>query len=387
MQKILIIHNNYKITGGEDTNIVEEIKMLKEKFEVETLFFSNSDKFNFFDLVSILFGKNLKSDIKIKKKVQEFQPNIVYIHNIWYKVSFGVFKILKEKKIKTLFKIHNFRYECSRHFLVKNHINSYEVCNACSNSRSSLQIFNKYFPESYLKSIFSIIFSKRLVKALKQFDIKVLVISKFHKSKIISNGIDRKKVYLLHNPLDIKSNYLKKTYNPNSDYVVFAGRLTKSKGIEHMIQAWLRADLDNIRLKIIGDGELLLSLKDRYESNQITFLGQKDLDKTQEEISNARSVITCTKMYEGQPRLLTEASSLKIPSIYPSFGSMNEFFPEGYELSFEQFNYKSLDEKLNLLKNKDLLSKVSDDVYQFVEKTLASKHILKQFQNINEYEY
>ncbi len=46
------------------------------------------------------------------------------------------------------------------------------------------------------------------------------------------------------------------------------------------------------------------------------------------QIKNARAVITATKMFEGQPRLLCEASSLGIPSIYPSFGGMDDFFPD-----------------------------------------------------------
>ena len=50
-------------------------------------------------------------------------------------------------------------------------------------------------------------------------------------------------------------------------------------------------------------------------------------------------------MYEGQPRLLTEASYLGVPSIFPKFGGMGEFFPKNYELVFNQYDYEDLTKK------------------------------------------
>jgi len=377
MQKVLLIHNNYQITGGEDTNIIDEVKMLEKNFIVETLIFSNKKRFDIYDLSSLILGFNLKSDKIIKKKLYEFNPDFVYIHNVWYKISFGIFNILKKNKIKTIVKIHNFRYECSQSWLIKNHIKPEAICNACSNTRLKFQLFNKYFSESYLKSILSINFSKRFLKILINNPIKVLVISNFHKKKIILNGVNSEKVELFNNPLNFDLQNTTK-YNPDSDYLVYAGRISSSKGVEELINSYLASNLKEINLKIIGDGELLSELKEKYHSDKIIFLGNKSLRETYKEISQARAVVSATKMFEGQPRLLTEASSMKIPSIYPSFGSMDEFFPKDYELSFEQFNYLSLTEKLNLIEDKTLLNKLSSEVYDYVEAFISDKHLQKK---------
>jgi len=377
MQKVLLIHNNYQITGGEDTNIIDEVKMLEKNFIVETLIFSNKKRFDIYDLSSFILGFNIKSDKIIKKKLYEFNPDFVYIHNVWYKISFGIFNILKKNKIKTIVKIHNFRYECSQSWLIKNHIKPEAICNACSNTRLKFQLFNKYFSESYLKSILSINFSKRFLKILINNPIKVLVISNFHKKKIILNGVNSEKVELFNNPLNFDLQNTTK-YNPDSDYLVYAGRISSSKGVEELINSYLASNLKEINLKIIGDGELLSELKEKYHSDKIIFLGNKSLRETYKEISQARAVVSATKMFEGQPRLLTEASSMKIPSIYPSFGSMDEFFPKDYELSFEQFNYLSLTEKLNLIEDKTLLNKLSSEVYDYVEAFISDKHLQKK---------
>jgi len=80
MQKVLLIHNNYQITGGEDTNIIDEVKMLEKNFIVETLIFSNKNRFDIYDLSSLILGFNIKSDKIIKKKLNKFNQDYIYIN-------------------------------------------------------------------------------------------------------------------------------------------------------------------------------------------------------------------------------------------------------------------------------------------------------------------
>ena len=42
MKKILIIHNNYQNTGGEDLAVINEVQLLKKEYIVDTLYFSNN---------------------------------------------------------------------------------------------------------------------------------------------------------------------------------------------------------------------------------------------------------------------------------------------------------------------------------------------------------
>ena len=60
------------------------------------------------------------SSIKLTKIViEDFQPDLVYVHNTWFKASVGIFKLLKKNNIKTFIKVHNFRYICTNHTLLK----------------------------------------------------------------------------------------------------------------------------------------------------------------------------------------------------------------------------------------------------------------------------
>lgn len=382
MNKILLIHNKYQIKGGEDTNLYEEIKFLEKSNEVEYLLFDNSNKLTISDFISFIIGKNNASDSIILKKLKSFNPDIVYIHNIWFKISFGIFKHLRQRQIKTILKIHNFRYECSRFWLVSNHIKNNSFCYACSNIKHKKQIFNKYFQESYLKSFISILFSKRYFKILKSLNISIAVLSNFHKKELVKSGIDQKKIFIYRNPLSLPQD--NKSYNAESNYIVYAGRLNQAKGVEELLQIWNNTSIDDLKLKVVGSGNLKNTLKRKYNQQNIEFCGELDLEDTINEIKNARAVITATKMYEGQPRILTEASYLSVPSIFPAFGGMVEFFPDDYLLKFEQFNYQSLQSKLMYLKDIELMKSLSLSVKSKIEEVLSDTEMKSMFKKMVE---
>ena len=75
-----------------------------------------------------------------------------------------------------------------------------------------------------------------------------------------------------------------------------------------------------------------------YQDEKIEFLGEISNSQTLEIISNAKAVITATKLFEGQPTLLCEASSLGAVSIFPKTGGISEFFPKDSFSFIDIFN-------------------------------------------------
>ena len=78
-------------------------------------------------------------------------------------------------------------------------------------------------------------------------------------------------------------------------------------------------------MKIIGNGPLLKNLINKYQ-NRVDFLGQLPNEETITYIQNSSCVTTATKLLEGQPTLLCEASSVGVPSILPNFEECWNFF-------------------------------------------------------------
>ena len=219
---------------------------------------------------------------------------------------------------------------------------------------------------------------KSIKKILKNFDLKILVMTEFQKTYLIKSGLSSDNIFLYENPL----NNIKKQsnlYNKNSDYVVYAGRISNAKGVKELITSWKNSCIDNLKLKIIGEGESLQKLMENHQNENIEFLGKLNNKEAIKLIQNSRAVVTATKMYEGQPRLLCEASSMGIPSIFPNFGGMVEFFPNDYELKFDQYNYSDLESKLNMLNNENLLQALSEEVKNFIDLKLSDEKLFNKF--------
>ena len=81
MKKILVVHTNYQTLGGEDVAVDNEVELLKENYEVETLYFSNNINQYLSQLISFISNRNKGSEKKLKTRLSEFKPDIVYVHN------------------------------------------------------------------------------------------------------------------------------------------------------------------------------------------------------------------------------------------------------------------------------------------------------------------
>jgi glycosyltransferase involved in cell wall biosynthesis len=375
VKKILIVHNFYKEFGGEDSNIYEEIDFLKKKYEILFFYEENKKALNVYDLFSFILRSNIKTNKKFVDTINDFNPDTVYIHNTWFKINLGIFKILKKKKIKGILKIHNFRYKCGKHLTAKKHINPDARCHACGFEKPFLSFFNKYYSESLLKSIFLYFYSLKYIKILKHYPLTLVVLNEFHKRKLISQGINEDKIQVIYNPINFENNIsVEKSLS-----LVYAGRISKEKGVEEVITSWMNSRVSHFTLYIIGEGNLKTTLEKKYNNKNLHFLGHLPNEQVLDYIRNAKAVVTATKLYEGQPRLLCEASSLGTVSIYPSFGGMDEFFPKLYKYSFKQFDYQDLERKLNLLNDKIVFEEATKNLKMNILQKLDKESIYSKF--------
>ena len=380
-KKILVINTKYREYGGEDSNIVDEIKLLKKYFDVEYLEYDNKQKLKLIDVLAFFSANNKNSNKILKDKLKIFYPDIVYVNNTWFKANLGIFKVLKNHNLNTILKIHNFRYDCTKNFLSKKHFQDDSFCKKCGLKPLRNQFINKYFPSSYLKSFAVLRYGNKYFKILKNYPMTIFTLNNFHKDFLTSVGVEKDKIKILYNPINKQVNRPTE-FTKKSNEVIYAGRVSSEKGIEELIGTWSRSNTKDMKLKIIGDGELLVKLKDKFSSDNIIFMGFLEQKETLEIIKNSRAVITATKILEGQPRLLCEASSYGVPSIFPNFGGVGEYFPKNYSFSFEQYNYEQLKEIIESLDDNKLVAEEGRKAYEHINSLITESDTINTFNNL-----
>jgi glycosyltransferase involved in cell wall biosynthesis len=379
-KKILILHTKYRITGGEDVAVYNEVKSLKKVFDVETLYFSNQDINSYIKQIKyFLFNNNPEINEKLINKINEFRPDLIYVHNTWFKASLGIFKIIDIYKLRYLVKLHNFRFDCGRYLFKSKHLKNKTVCPACGFSNKETILLNKYFKDSYFKSILLIIYSKKYYKILKKSKLVTLTI--FQKNFLVENGFKSDNINVLHNPLLIDNKLESSSFNfePKS-YLIYAGLISSEKGVGVLIDTFKMVSNLEKKLLIVGEGPLLEELKEKNKNNnKIIFLGSLENDEVIALIKNSFSVVSNTSLYEGQPTLLTEASLLNVNSVYPSNGGISEFFPQNNPFEFKSGDNLDLLKKLKLLRHYETVSDQANKNFEFSEKKLNLNKYISSF--------
>jgi glycosyltransferase involved in cell wall biosynthesis len=371
VRKILLIHTKYQNIGGEDIAVDNEIDLLEKEYEIKSLILENSFKTFFLNLIGL--NNNQK---KINNLIEQHNPSIVYFQNTWFSIPSSYIRLLSKRNLDVRIKLHNFRYICCSSYLLKNHVSNMESCGACGIENKKYKFFNKYFEESYLKSIYSIYFHKKFFSLIKDANLKIYVLTNFHRNFLINKGINEEKISVLRNYLpEVKFGSVIK----DDDYILYAGRISKEKGIIELLESFNKSNVQNLGLKIIGSGPLLDYVKKIYSSEKIKFYGALDNKEVLNYIKNAKAVVTATKMYEGQPNLLCESSLLGKVSIFPNAGGIKEFFPQDSSFMYDQFQYDQLVEKIISLKDNGNLDAEGIKNKKFANEILSIDKLIRKF--------
>ncbi|GGI26909.1 glycosyltransferase [Pedobacter mendelii] len=350
--RILIIHTFYKLQGGEDIVVENEMKLLHENgHEVELLKFDNSNS-SFIKLILMPF--NLFAYFKTKKFIRHFKPDIIHIHNLHFGASLSVLYAAKNLKIPIVMTLHNYRFLCPS---------------------GSLYFNGKLFIDSLQPGFPWLAVKKGVYKNSRVLTFWLALSNYFHQKINTLNIVD--KFILLGNhslhlfseshfkafkdKLVVKPNftYLKTLEKKiTGKYFIFIGRLTEEKGINTLLKAFLD---QSINLKIIGSGPLENAVLDTCQKSiNIEFLGQKSSTDVSKLLENAEALIFPSEWFETFGMVLSESFSKGVPVIASELGDIKNIVLNNQNgLTFEPGNFLDLREKINYFDNLSLAKKNS----------------------------
>lgn len=248
---------------------------------------------------------------KVRRLVDEFGPDLAHFHNTWYSLSPAVL----QQSVPTVITFHNYRFTCATGQLFRDG----QVCHACLDGSA----FNAVRYGCYHGRLASVpaATSVALHRTLDTWNSRVdqiLVGTKFAHGMLLQAGIEPEQISIKRNfVLDPGVGPVRPSA---SDYIVFAGRLDRAKGIQVLLRAWEKLN-PPLRLLVVGDGDLRKLVQDQPK---VEFLGWRSRNEILSIVGEARALVAPSLSYETGALVTIEAMALGRALIGSGLGAIGE---------------------------------------------------------------
>lgn len=359
--KILLANKFYYRRGGDCVYMINLEQLLKKHghevavFAMEfpenlptdfSKYFPSEVKFKpglgMFETLIRPFGSS-ETKKKFKALLEDFKPDVVHLNNIHTQLSPVMAEMAKERGIKVVWTLHDYKLLCPRYDCLRN---GDAICEECFENKYKVLDY-KCMKNSKMASVLAYKEAmawprERLEKCTDVF----VCPSQFMADKMAQGGFDKSKLKTLCNFIDVEK-CLRDDDFAKDDYYCFIGRLSHEKGARTLVEA--ANQLPNHKLVVIGGGPLEDELRGMAGSH-IEFVGFKQWDEIKTLVGRARFMVIPSEWYENNPLSVIEAQCLGTPVLGAKIGGVPELIMDGVSgMTFESRNAEDLKQKIEAM--------------------------------------
>jgi glycosyltransferase involved in cell wall biosynthesis len=147
-----------------------------------------------------------------------------------------------------------------------------------------------------------------------------IALSQFARQKFVAGGLPSERLFVKPNFVDPDPGAGRGT----GGYALYAGRLSREKGVATLAEAWRR--LNHIPLRVAGDGPL----RNAPWPAGVTTFGGLPHNSTLALLREAAMLVFPSTCYECCPMAILESLACGTPVIASNLGSIPEFVRHGY---------------------------------------------------------
>lgn len=348
--KILLAHNRYQFTAGEEAVVEAELNLLRSHGHDTCLVeVSNEEIKGLGQKVSAATSAiySFQSKQLLHEKIRHFQPNVVHVHNFFPLLSPSVYDACRAAGVAVVQTLHNYRIICPKATLFRDG----KVCEDCLGQALPWSgVVHRCYRQSRIQSV--AVAAMITVHHLRQTWLErvdgFITLTAFQKAKMIQAGLPENKIY-------VKPNFI---FDPNpqinpqsSPYALFVGRLWEEKGVATLVQAYVEGNVQ-LPLKIVGDGPLRQSLEAIMQQaglgDRVEFLGWQEKSNVLSLLQQAQLLVFPSEWYETFGLSVIEAFACGVPVLASALGCMKELVQDGVTgLHFAPGNAAALAEKIH----------------------------------------
>lgn len=331
--RVLMLHNRYRLPGGEDAVVQAEVEMLCSRgLQVKLATYDNqiNSEHQFGELLRSGWSSawSAKSEVSVADLCRSFRPDVVHVHNFWFRLTPAAHGAAHALRIASVQTLHNFRLLCVNAQFLR----SGKICEDCLGKVPWRGVAHRCYRQSFVESavVLRMIMANRRRKTWRELVSAFVVMSEHARSKFVEGGFSGDRIFV--KPNFIEDPGITSALPSSSRTILYTGRLSPEKGLSILLTAWSQAGVDrNDRLLIAGDGPERDSLFQQaarlgLRQPQVIFAGWRGRNEIVALLAGARAVVLPSIWYEGGgcPVALVEALAAGRPAIVSSIGGMRE---------------------------------------------------------------
>jgi glycosyltransferase involved in cell wall biosynthesis len=329
----LLVHNFYGSIAPSGENVVFEAEktLLQSRGHEVAEFTRHSDEIRGPGVWGTIKGAattpwNPWAAWAIRQLVARFLPDVVHVHNTFPLISPSIFHALAGTGVARVLTLHNYRLFCSAAIPMR----AGQVCTECLDRRSVLPALQHGCYRNSRLATVPLALNVALHRAAGTWAHQVdafIALTEFQRERVVDAGLPAGRVFV--KPNFYPGNPAVVPWAQRQPYVVFAGRLTKEKGLAALVRAWQLWGPEAPELRVLGGGELRGELEAMAAGLPVRFLGQVDAAEAQRQIAEASLLVLPSECFEGFPMVVREAFAFGTPAAVSDLGPLPSIVRHG----------------------------------------------------------
>lgn len=327
--KIALIHNYYRLTGGEEAVLAAE-KLLVEDAGHEVVMFTKSSS----DVSERGFLGGLRLAVQtiysrgVRRELMEFmireRPNIAHFHNTFPLISPSAYDACRKAGIPVVQTLHNYRLICPAATLSRNG----SPCNQCVGRRVAWPGVLHSCYRSSLPATLAVTLMLATHRAIGTWTSAVdtyIVLTEFARDRFIEGGLPADR-------LVVKPNFVYPDPGPGAHeggFALFVGRLSRDKGLPTVLAAWQGMG-GTLPLKIVGaevpQSDQAVPHRGIQGVEWIGTVAHADLLRM---MQDAMMLVFASPLHEGMPSVILEAFATGLVVVAADMGGAKSLVEDG----------------------------------------------------------
>lgn len=326
--RILMVHNRYLWRGGEDVSTETETALLRDAGHDVVLMDESNERIAEIGTVSTAIRSvwSIPARRRVDAVLADGGFDVMHVQNFFPLVSPSVYGTARRRGVAVVQALRNFRLLCP----AASPYRDGAICEDCFGRAFAWPgVWHACYRDSRAATtaVATMSATHALLGTFRR-DVDVFITpSQFAKSKFTATGWDPSSIEVVPNSVHPDPG----VGTGNGGFALFVGRLESVKGIEVLLQAWMRSSVD-LRLVVAGDGPLMqLVHADAAVDPRIEIIGPRPLAETMQLMRAARFVVVPSIWYETFGRVVAESLACGTPVIVSDLGALPELVEDGVD--------------------------------------------------------